>query len=262
MATLADQEYEFFCRKIRALTGLDLSSYKKNQMDRRLRSLMQRLNVDGYSAYGRLLERDEARLKEFRDFITINVSEFFRNPDKFDELRTRILPELLRASPRLKLFSAGCSNGSEPYTLAIILEELTPGRRHEILAVDIDDHALAVARAGVYTANDLKNVNPNQLRRHFTAVDGGYRAKDDLRSRIRFERGDLLADRFEDGFDLIVCRNVVIYFTDAAKTSLYSKFHAALKPGGVLFVGGTESIFNAKELGFESVAPFFYRKPV
>lgn len=260
MVVTAGDEYEFFCRKVRTLTGIDLTSYKKPQMDRRLRSLMARLNVGGYAAYARLLERDPARLQEFRDFITINVSEFFRNPEKFAELKRLVLPELLRASPKLKVWSAGCSNGAEAYTLAIILDELTPGRRHDILAVDIDEQALAQARAGVYAPAELKNLSRSQLLRYFTPAGGGYRVKDEMRAGIRFQRGDLLADRFETGFDLIVCRNVVIYFTEAAKTGLYAKFHAALRPGGVLFVGGTESILNAKELGFTSVAPFFYRK--
>lgn len=262
MAIDEEREYDVFCHRVRTLTGIDLSSYKKAQMDRRLRSLMQRLSVDSYAAYARLIERDADKLHEFREFITINVSEFFRNPEKFVELRQLILPDMLRRSPKLKIFSAGCSNGSEPYTLAIILDELTPGKRHDILAVDIDEHQLSVARAGVYAASDLKNASPQQLTRYFNAAGSGFRVKDELKSRIRFERGDLLADRFEDGFDLIVCRNVVIYFTDAAKSSLYAKFHTALRPGGVLFVGGTESIFNAKELGFECIAPFFYRKPL
>lgn len=255
-----DREYQFFCQKIHALTELDLGSYKRNQMDRRLRSLMERLGVSGYVEYAQLLERDAHRLQEFRQYITINVSEFFRNPEKFIELQTKILPDLLQPGQPLKVWSAGCSNGAEPYTMAMILDEVAPLRQHTIQATDIDLAVLAMARAGVYGENDIRNVSPARLQKYFTVSDGKYRVSDAIRSRVRFAQGDLLGDKFSSGWDLIICRNVTIYFTDAAKDGLYRKFHAALRPGGVLFVGGTESILNAREMGLTTIAPFFYRR--
>lgn len=221
---------------------------------------MCRANAEGLLAYARLLERDPHRLQEFKDFITINVSEFFRNPEKYRELNELVIPTLLRSSPRLRVWSAGCSNGAEPYSVAIILEELTPGQRHYILATDLDATILARAREGLYTERDIQNVVKSRRLKYFQQVNGGFQIIPAVRERVEFRQHDLLRDPFPDHFDLILCRNVVIYFTERAKEELYLKFHRALKPGGVLFVGGTECIIKARDLGFDPFSPFFYRK--
>ena len=171
------------------------------------------------------------------------------------------LPGLLKKSPRLKIWSAACSNGSEPYTLAMILEKLAPGRGHRIIATDIDDNMLAKAKEGVYNINEIKNV-PQQLRdRHFDKNGNEYKIHDSIKQRVDFRHHDLLKDRYESGFDLIVCRNVVIYFTDEAKLKIYTGFFNSLKTDGYLFVGGTERIHNYKAIGFDNPYPFFYRHP-
>lgn len=257
---MADPGFALFSRKVKDLTGIDLSRYKSNQMERRLGTMMRRIGVDGYSAYAHLIERDPAALKELKDFITINVSEFFRNPEKFDELQDKIFPALLKQSPRLNIWSAGCSNGGEPYSMAMILEEMTPGAAHRILATDLDEEILKVAKAGRYPERDIKNVGDARRRRHFTQNGEFWQVKPAVQSRVEFRQHNLLKDGFESGFDLIVCRNVVIYFTEETKDDLYRRFHASLRPGGVLFVGGTESILRARELGLTSMAPFFYQK--
>lgn len=259
---MESQEYQIFCQKIKALTGIDLNAYKSSQMERRLRTLMSRSDAGGFLAYARLLERDPQRLQEFKDFITINVTEFFRNPEKYHELKELVLPALLRSSPSLRAWSAGCSMGAEPYSLAIILEELTPGQRHHILATDVDANILSRAREGLYTERDLQNVDKSRRLKYFRKVNGGFQIVPEIRERVRFQQHDLLRDPFGNNYDLILCRNVVIYFTEKAKDELYLKFHRALKPGGVLFVGGTECIIKARELGFEPFSPFFYRKTV
>lgn len=259
-ASAADAGYALFTRKVQQLTGIDLSRYKSNQMERRLGTMMRRVGVDGYAAYARLIERDPAALKELKDFITINVSEFFRNPDKFSELKRTILPRLLGESPRLNIWSAGCSNGAEPYTVAMILDELTPGVQHRILATDLDEEILKVARAGTYQERDLKSVDEGVRRRYFTSSGDAWQVKPAILGRVEFRQHNLLRDPFQTGFDLIICRNVVIYFTEETKDELYRRFHRSLRPGGMLFVGGTESILRARELGFTPVAPFFYQK--
>lgn len=252
--------YEVFQRTVLRLTGIDLDCYKGTQLERRLQTIMRRQGADGLAEYARLLEREPAQVKIFQDFLTINVSEFERNPEKFGELKEQILPALLRRSPQLKIWSAGCSIGAEPYTVSILLDELDPKGRHEIWATDLDEEILKTARAGVYSDKDIKNVGVERRARYFTREGDQYRIKPSVASRVKFERHNLLASSFPvNSFDLILCRNVVIYFTEEAKDQLYRRFHGSLKPDGILFVGGTESLLRARELGFASVSPFFYR---
>lgn len=251
--------YPVFRRTVHDITGIDLDCYKGTQMERRLQTIMRRVGVPDLAAYARLLAVTPARVKEFQDFLTINVSEWLRNSDKFEELQRSILPDLLKRSPRLKIWSAGCSNGSEPYSVAMILEEIDPMGRHQILATDLDVEILKAAQAGVYTDKDIRAVSPARRSRFFLQDGDKFTIKPELRSRVQFERQNLLSDPFPTDVDLILCRNVVIYFTEEAKDELYRRFHKALKPNGILFVGGTESLLRARDLGYASVSPFFYR---
>lgn len=252
--------YDEFRTTLLTKTGIDLDCYKGTQMERRLQTIMRRVGLSDLSAYARLLARDPVRLKEFQDFLTINVSEWLRNPEKWDELKSEILPMLRRESPRPKFWSAGCSNGSEPYSLAMLLDEIDPTGPAQILATDLDEEILKVARAGIYNEKDLRNVSPARRARYLIERDGLFTVKPELKAKISFTRQNLLADPFPTDLDMILCRNVVIYFTEAVKDELYRKFHRALRPGGLLFVGGTESLLRAREFGFESISPFFYRK--
>ncbi|HYF78817.1 MAG TPA: protein-glutamate O-methyltransferase CheR [Symbiobacteriaceae bacterium] len=251
--------YPVFRKAVLDLTGIDLDCYKGTQMERRLQTIMRRVGVPDLGAYARLLMVTPSRVKEFQDFLTINVSEWVRNPEKFDELQKSIIPELLKRSPRLKIWSAGCSNGSEPYSVAMLLDEVDPTGRHQILATDLDEEILKAARAGVYTDKDIRGVSVARRSRYFFQDGDKFIVKPELRSRVTFERQNLLSDPFPTDVDLVLCRNVVIYFTEEAKDDLYRRFHRALKPGGILFVGGTESLLKARELGYASVSPFFYR---
>lgn len=251
--------YPVFRKTVLDLTGIDLDCYKGTQMERRLQTIMRRAGVADLTAYARLLATAPARVKEFQDFLTINVSEWLRNPEKFEELQRTILPDLLKKSPRLKVWSAGCSNGSEPYSVAMLLDELDPLGKHQILATDLDEEILKFARAGVYLDKDLKAVAPARRSKYFIQEGDRLTVKPELRGRVEFQRQNLLSDPFPSDVDLILCRNVVIYFTEEAKDELYRRFHHALKPGGILFVGGTESLLRARELGYASVSPFFYR---
>ncbi|MCL5025274.1 MAG: protein-glutamate O-methyltransferase CheR [Chloroflexi bacterium] len=257
---MVNLEYSYFQRKVLDLTGIDLSSYKSEQMRRRLGTIMARSGAHNLFEYYRLLSRDKARLQEFRDFVTINVSEFFRIPDKFDYLRTHVLPGLMADRRKLRVWSAGCSNGSEPYSLAIVLTELAPFGQWQILATDIDATVLERARAGIYQPADLVNVKSGLLKQFFVATGNQFQAADRIRNRVQFKTHDLLRDEYEKDFDLIVCRHVVIYFTEPAKEEIFRKFNDSLRPGGVLFIGGTEVMKNPSELGYSSISVSFYRK--
>ena len=255
------QEWELFKQKLFAKSSINLNDYKPAQMQRRITNFLHRNNARGYLDFFQKIETDPKLYKSFIDYLTINVTEFFRTPEKFNELEAVVLPDLLMKKQRLNIWSAGCSIGAEPYSLAMALDQLTPTVRHRILGTDLDVEMLNKAKQGLYTTNELKNVAPERLKRYFSVQNDNYLVQEAVRSRVELVRHNLLLDTFEDGFDLILCRNVVIYFTEEAKNTLYRRFFKALRPGGVLFVGGTEAILNFREMGFEGYLPFFYRKP-
>jgi chemotaxis protein methyltransferase CheR len=256
-------EFELFRKRAYEITGIDLTSYKAPQMYRRLSALLPRLRVGTFAEYTRLLQVNPQLRQQFRDFVTINVSEFFRDRERFADLERRVLPSLLRGAAPLRVWSAGCSIGAEAYSIAMLLRELAPGTNHTILATDIDDTILERARQATgYAATDVRNVG-SERGSHWlnSASDGTFGVNAAARGMVRFQKHDLLRDAFPRGpFDLIACRNVVIYFTDEAKQRIYRGFVAALRIQGVLFVGGTEAILRPQDLGLELIGPGFYRK--
>lgn len=246
--------------------NIDLDHYKDEQMKRRLDSWLVRVHMDTWKDYFQLLTTDTTELERFRNYLTINVTEFFRDPARWDLVRQDIIPHLIKnarenpLSRELKIWSAGCSIGTEPYTLAILMEEAFPNQKYSILATDLDRGALVKARArGPYTQEDIRNLTPAQ-RKKFISAAAPYHASESLQKNIRFQGQNLITDRFDAGFDLIVCRNVVIYFTTETKDVLYAKFSAALRPGGVLFVGGTEILSGAAKFGLQNFGISFYKK--
>lgn len=260
--TMDAREYIFIKRKVLGLTGVDLGCYKTPQVQRRLVTYLVRSGHPDWHKFFRAISDDPEAVAKLKDYLTINVSAFFRDEDKYQHLRESILPGLLQGHPSLRAWSAGCSHGHEPYSLAMTLAEVTGfHRRHSILATDIDRSALGRAQAGgPYTTDEIGKVPSNLLSKFFRARDGGCYVTEDLRRRVRFEYHNLLADPFETGFDLIVCRNVVIYFTAEVKIELYRCLHDALRPGGVLFAGGTEVVPRTANLGFVWVGASFYRR--
>lgn len=254
------QEWNDFYTKFRAKTGLDLHLYKANQLQRRIVSMMEQRGAKTLDHFwsGLLAERDG--ITWFQDRLAINVSELFRNPEKYAEIEKTIFPMLLKQNKSLKIWSAGCSYGAEAHSLAAILAEKFPGA-HRITGSDIDQAALTQARAGEFAETDMRAV-PKEYKKYFVKSGANYVAAPELKKYLQFKTGNLLADRFDTGFDLICCRNVVIYFTEEAKAELYAKFFAALRPGGILFVGSTERIFNSEKLGYSQALPFFYQKPL
>lgn len=260
--TMEAQEYNLIKHRVLKLTGVDLDCYKAQQVQRRLRTYLVRSGHANWSTFFHAISNDSAALARFKDYLTINVSSFFRDLEKFNHLQETILPELLRGHPRLRVWSAGCSHGHEPYSLAIALAEAAGFyRQHHILATDIDRSALERAQTGgPYSAEEVEKVPPGLFERYFRACDGDYYVIESLRRKVTFYYHNLLAEPFESKFDLIVCRNVVIYFTAEVKSRLYKQFYDALRPGGVLFVGSTEVVSGATDLGFETMGISFYRR--
>lgn len=238
---------------------IDLAAYKSNQLHRRILSLMSRVGVKTVEEYIKLLKSDPLQKQKFLDFITINVTEFFRNPEIFQELSSKIKSELSYNSG-LKIWSAACSVGAEPYSLAMIVDDLSSRGNHKIVATDIDSTILQKAKNGEYVYSEIKNVSKQFLDKYFTVKDEKYCINSGIKKMVEFKKHDLILDNYESNFDLIVCRNVVIYFNGDVKDKIYKKFSESLKKGGLLFVGATESIYNYKEYGFEKTSTFIYKK--
>lgn len=252
-------EYGLFCQRIRSITGIDLNLYKEKQMRRRIESFMQRYGENSLINFAQRIQTDPKIQKDFLSRITINVTEFVRNAGRWDVLRGRILPELLNSRAKVNIWSAACSTGEEPYSLAMSADQCRPNSA-AVLATDLDTEVLAAAQAGIYSAETIKTLPKTWVDKYFSLEDDKYQVKPSLARAVTFKRHNLLADPYPQGLDLAVCRNVLIYFTEDAKDYVYKHMVSALRPGGVLFVGSTEQIFRYADYGLELVDSFFYRK--
>lgn len=203
-------------------------------------------------------------MHNFLEFLTINVSSFYRDADKWDQLSQMILPQLLQQSSPygLQAWSIGCSMGAEPYSLAMLLNEAAAERRHKIFAGDIDLSVLERARAGgPYSHTELREIPQEWIDKYLIPLGKHqFRVAPAIRHGVTFERFDLLQETTGRLYDLVICRNLVIYFTPASKERVFHGLAQALKVGGVLFIGSTETIANYRRFGFEYIAPSFYRR--
>lgn len=257
----AMDNYEKFKKDVLSLTKIDLNSYKEKQMRRRIDTLIRKTNAKTYDEYVALLKKDKEIFEAFINFLTINVSEFFRNPDQWQILDKKIFPELIkRFGKNLKIWSAACSTGDEPYSLVMALSKHVPLNQIRIIATDIDKQVLEKARVGLYNAKSIANVPDEFKKKYFTKIGASFQISDEIKRRVEFKEHNLLRDAYPSSCDMIVCRNVVIYFTDDAKQEIYIKFNKALKDKGILFIGSTEQIMNYKELNYERSSSFFFVK--
>lgn len=257
-----DLDFLHFIKRVKETAGIDLALYKEAQMKRRLTTLRLKKGYLTFAAFFEAMMKDRELYYEFLDRMTINVSEFWRNPNRWQVVEQTLIPDLLRRNRRLKCWSAACSTGEEPYTLAMILAGLNALGDARIIATDIDDGALEKARKGVYIDRAVRDVPQRYINQFFVENHGTFSIVDALKNAVTFKKGNLLLDPFEGDFDLIICRNVLIYFTEEAKINLFHKFARALRPGGVLFVGSTEQIFSPGNYGLEQADTFFYRKKI
>lgn len=254
------QDYLDFISNIKRKTGIDLALYKEAQMKRRLTSLYKHKGYNSFHEFFLAMDKDRQLLNEFLDRMTINVSEFYRNRTRWEVLEKQLLPKLLNRNRRLKIWSAACSTGEEPYTIAMIMSNFLPLSEIQILATDIDENAIAKAKIGIYPERSLNEVPLEMKKRYFANKENFFHVSDQIKKTVTFMKHNLLKDPFGGPYDLIVCRNVLIYFTEEAKKELYKKFSASLNPGGIFFVGSTEQIFNPGQYDFEIEDTFFYRK--
>ncbi|MGN1176746.1 MAG: CheR family methyltransferase [Roseburia sp.] len=253
--------YEKFKKDVYALTSIDLNLYKEKQMKRRIDTLITKNKITSYNDYVMLIKQDKEKFEQFVNFLTINVSEFYRNPEQWDFLDKEVFPELVkRFGKNLKIWSAACSTGDEPYSLVMALSKHVPLNQIKIIATDIDKQVLEKARVGLYNAKSIASVPDEFKKKYFKQIGTSYQISDEIKKRVEFKEHNLLKDPYPSGCHLIVCRNVVIYFTEEAKDEIYKKFNQALTKDGVLFIGSTEQIMNYKELNFRRNQSFFFQK--
>ncbi len=254
--------YEWFKTEILKLTKIDLNFYKEKQMRRRIDTLVTKNGAKSYEEYVALIKKDKVLFEQFVNFLTINVSEFYRNPDQWKLMDQTVIPKILENNKRqIKIWSAACSTGDEPYSLAMAFSKHVPLSNIKILATDIDKQVIQHAQVGLYNAKSIAGVPDDMKKKYFTQVGTSYQIADEIKKCVEFKEHNLLKDIYPKDFDLILCRNVVIYFTDEAKDMIYEKFFDSLKKKGVLFIGSTEQISNYKDIGFERLSSFYFQKP-
>lgn len=254
-------DYEYFKREIRIMTGIDLSCYKEAQMKRRIDTLIAKHGADNYEKYVFALRTNAKLFEEFVNYLTINVSEFYRDFEQWKVLEEKAVPELIaRFGRNFKVWSAACSTGDEPYSLVMAFSRHLPLDNIRIYATDIDRQVIAKAKTGLYSAKSIAAVPADLKRKYFKQVGDSYRIVDEVKACVEFREHNLLKDPYPTGCHLIVCRNVLIYFTEEAKDAVYRKFAQSLVRAGLLFIGSSEQIIKHKEMGYMRKNAFFYQK--
>jgi chemotaxis protein methyltransferase CheR len=260
----ATDDYTTFCEGVRVLSSIDLSQYKRGQMERRIRSFAATRGASDLATYAATLRTDKDELEKFLDRVTINVSRLWRNPEQWETLEEQILPDLAataRQANRVRAWSAGCSYGAEAYTLAAIMRRAIPRAVVSILGTDIDARMVQRARTGVFSIEDARDAPTATLAGHFELSDGRWHASEELKRLVRFEQGDLLTITPPAAiYDLVLCRNTVIYFNEDVRDALHGRLAMSLRPGGRLVVGATERVSEPARHGLAPESPFVYRK--
>ncbi len=254
-------DYEKFKSSVLRMTGIDLSAYKENQMKRRINTLIDKHKIKGYEEFVDALKTDKGLFEEFVNYLTINVSEFYRNPDQWELMDKEFIPELIsKFGKNLKIWSAACSTGDEPYSLVMALSRHLPLNQIRIYATDLDKQVLAAAKTGIYAEKSLAGVPKDFRTKYFTKVGNSYQISNEIKARVDFKEHNLLKDPYPKGYHFIVCRNVLIYFTEEAKDEIFMKYGQSLLDGGIFFIGSTEQIMNHRKYGFERRNSFHYEK--
>lgn len=254
-------DYAYFKREVLALIGIDLGCYEERQMKRRIDNLIARHGIDGYDKYMFALKTNGKMREEFVNYITINVSEFYRDYGQWQVMEQRAIPELISLfGMDLRVWSAACSTGDEPYSLVMALSRHIPLNRIKVYATDLDKQVIAKAKEGIYPEKSIVSVPPDLKKRYFRQMGPNYKISDEIKGRVEFREHNLLKDAYPEGMHLIVCRNVLIYFTEKAKDEVFRKYYASLTRGGILFIGSAEQIINHKQIGFFRKNAFYYQK--
>lgn len=265
-----DQDFGFIRNLVMEQTGISLADHKRELVYGRLSKRLRSLGLSNFNQYCSHLEHHEEEVLELVNAITTNLTSFFREPYHFDYLHDHLLPELMKrnaVSRRIRIWSAGCSTGEEPYSIAMTVRDAIPGLRDwdlKILATDIDSNVLAKASSGVYPADRVESMPPAYRNRYLKKGGGDnsgmVRVVDDVRSLITFRQLNLMHQWPMKGpFDVIFCRNVVIYFDKETQRRLFARYADLLTPDGHLFVGHSETLFKVCDR-FDLIGRTIYRR--
>ncbi|PRC45109.1 chemotaxis protein CheR, partial [Mycobacterium sp. ITM-2017-0098] len=249
-----DEAFEAVLRFLRDTRGFDFTGYKRASLIRRVRHRMDRVGSESFDEYLDTLQANSDEFAALFNTILINVTDFFRDPESWEYLRTEVLPVLLAQrgpDQPLRIWSAGCASGQEPYSLALMLADvLSPEdfrRRVKIYATDVDDDALSEARAATYSAKAVESIPEDVLRRHFDLVGARYVLHKELRRSVIFGRNDLVKDAPISRVDLLLCRNTLMYLNADTQRNVLNRLTFALAPDGILFLGHAEMLLSHTE---------------
>jgi chemotaxis protein methyltransferase CheR len=258
---LPDAAFEAIIEQLRSRRQFDLGAYKDRCIRRRIAKRLRASGAADIDGYLTLLAGDEGELDALLATLSIHVSQFFRNPDTFQALESHVLPDLCRRAraagrKALRLWSVGCAGGEEPYSLAMLVDELAPaGLDMSILATDISAPVLEAARAARFEPARLAEVPPPVLARYFTEDGGSYLLHERVRAMVRFERHNIMTAAEFPAADLVLCRNVLIYFTREEQARILARFAAALPEGGALVLGRAETLVGQERRLFRAEFP-------
>lgn len=250
---LNDADYELFRKIIYDESGITFSDTNRSILDSRIKELLRQKNMASPSDYYALVSKNPEEMKIMLDSVTTNLTRFFRNQPHFDAFINYVIPNVIEHKKArgpdkvIKIWSAGCSTGEEPYTIAMIMKEICPpGWNFQITASDISLKSLMTAGQGFYADNKVDGIPADYLAKYFTKVDGGYQVKQDLKDKIRFDYHNLRNDSGARNLDVIFCRNVLIYFDEPAQLAVINRFYNSMAPQSYLFIGHSESLFGMK----------------
>jgi len=247
---LTDADFEQYRNLIYNESGITFTPTNRSILESRLKERLREKGIDTVKTYYSKISCDQGELKSFLDSVTTNLTRFFRNQAHFDAMENHVIPELMKikkasGNTSIKIWSAGCSTGEEPYTIAMLLcEILPPPWKFDIIASDISLKCLMSAKEGFYAESRIAGIPDNYLKKYFSKVAGGYKINSDVMSKIRFDYHNLKNASGQKNLDIVFCRNVIIYFDEAAQKSVINGFWEAMSSKSFLFIGHSESLFG------------------
>ncbi len=247
---LNDSQFDKFRKLIYDSSGITFSESNRSILDSRLKDRLREEKLANVDDYYKLVTTDQSEFKVFLDSVTTNLTRFFRNQPHFDALINYVIPHIIEnkkktGDTKIRIWSAGCSTGEEPYTIAMLLKDKLPvPYTFDIMASDISLKSLMVGQQGFYPEARISGVPEAYLNRFFTHTEKGYQVKPDLMRSVRFDYHNLRNDSGVKNLDIVFCRNVLIYFDEPAQKSTVDRFYNAMAKNSYLFIGHSESLFG------------------
>ncbi len=247
---LSDAQFSKIRDLIYNASGIHFSSSNRTILESRLKERLRKSGIPTVDEYVNLITKDDGEMKTLLDTVTTNLTRFFRNTAHFQTFERHVIPELVEYKKKnglnhIKLWSAGCSTGEEPYSLSmVLLDLLPPGFTFDITASDLSLKSLMTAKEGFYADSRMNGVPEKYLVKYFDKKSGGYQVKEEVKKNIKFDYHNLKLDSGLRGLDIVFCRNVIIYFDETAQTSVINKFYNAMNNHSYLFIGHSESLFG------------------